>query len=298
MTTPEIAGDIPRIEWVRITEAINLLWADNPKLHDIGSIFDSLRKYGIQELPKYDNNLTNVRGGKGAIKAGNGRIEALYQMYLQKEPVPRGVAYDKNSGEWVIPVIFGVDAESEEIASAYAIDSNNLVLSGGDYNFTEIAKLWNPKDYYNIISKLAKSGERVVSIPDYDDVINYLDNYLFYNSCREKDAETVKKIIDEDLARGLPRYLKVSSKSRYKLFNRHYFLITNPFSVKEYYPYLTRDCILIVMPTVSIISSSYLLKAKNPVIMVHSSEVVSDYLINLFIHSHGIENIVVLDEKN
>jgi hypothetical protein len=149
-------NDQPAIIWIKVRDAVELLWKDNPKLHDIGSVVQSIQKYGLQELPKYDATLA-------AIKAGNGRIEALAMMEKQKMDVPRGIASTKE-GEWVMPLLAGVDAESVTLAKAYAIDSNNLVMSGGDLTGVEQSFAWNNNGYLDLLKALAEEESLPISV--------------------------------------------------------------------------------------------------------------------------------------
>lgn len=121
-------NDTPRFAWIRVRDAINLIWQSNAKLHS-ADMKTSVKKHGFQELPKFDVNLKNVGGTRGAIKAGNGRIEAIFEMERSGEyELPRGLAQEKATGFWVLPILVGTDAESEAAAAAYAVDSNNLTL--------------------------------------------------------------------------------------------------------------------------------------------------------------------------
>jgi len=155
--------DPPRLVWIPVREAVNLLWNENPKLHDLGAIGQSIGKYGFQELPRFDINLINLLGGKGAIKAGNGRIEALAQMEKAGESLPRGLAHD-HEGRWVMPLLIGTDAETLAQAVAYAVDSNNLTLSGGDFTAFDMKRLWDSDAYLKVLTSLGQDEELPVTV--------------------------------------------------------------------------------------------------------------------------------------
>lgn len=144
-------NDQPVLVWIRVKDAINLIWEDNAKLHDIGAVSQSIQKYGLQELPVYDDTLK-------AIKAGNGRIETLYQMEKSGFEVPRGIATTE-SGEWAIPVLTGVDAENIELARAYAIDSNSLTLTGGDVDGRDLLKMYDQEKLFEILTGLLDKSD-------------------------------------------------------------------------------------------------------------------------------------------
>jgi len=154
---PETNGleynDPPRLVWVPVREAVGLLWAGNPKLHSIGDLVQSIERYGLQELPKFDANLENRGGGRGAIVAGNGRVEALAWMEQDGRDLPRGIAKGPD-GAWALPVLAGVDQPSEEMAAAYAVDSNNLTLAGGGFDAFDMARLWDEEAYVALVESL------------------------------------------------------------------------------------------------------------------------------------------------
>jgi hypothetical protein len=156
--------DGPQLIWIRVQDAVRLLWSENPKLHSIGDLVQSIEKHGFQELPRYDINLPNASGGAGAIKAGNGRIETLAAMEKDGKALPRGLALQKDTNAWVMPLLVGTDADSLNAARAYAIDSNNLTMSGGDFTAFDFQRLWNSDQYVNMLKVLAQDGQLPVTV--------------------------------------------------------------------------------------------------------------------------------------
>ena len=150
----EINEDVPKIVWMRTKDAFSLCWEGNKKRHDIDDIKASLIKYGIQELPKLDDNI--------GIKAGNGRIETLFEMEKAGEERPRGIRED-NDGNWLVPIIAGVNALSENEAIAYAVDSNNIGMTG--MTEEEKSRQWDD-GYLEILAGLEEAGDRPVSVGD------------------------------------------------------------------------------------------------------------------------------------
>ena len=157
-------NDAPKIVWIRVQDAAKLLWNENPKLHDLGALITSIEKYGYQELSKFDKNLINRSGTTGAVVAGNGRIEALSEMEKLKKPLPRGLASLKDTGEWVMPVLVGVDQDNINKARAYAIDSNNVGLLGGDFTAVDMSRMWDTKTYMALLQGLSAENEEPVSV--------------------------------------------------------------------------------------------------------------------------------------
>jgi len=165
-------NDAPRLIWVRVKHAVELLWRDNPKLHDIGSIATSVEKHGYQETAKFDANLFRVgqpdgaETALGAIKSGNGRLEALDWMERDgRYELPRGLGVVTETGAWAVWLLVGTDAASEAMAKAYAIDANNLVLSGGDFTPLDMMRLWDAGKYLEVIKGLA---DLAIDAPEID----------------------------------------------------------------------------------------------------------------------------------
>jgi hypothetical protein len=134
-----------RLEYVPLRQAQMWDWVQNPKEHDIGGIIESIQRYGFRDPPELDAAL-------GAFVQGNGRVQALAMMRTHGDDIPKYIG--ETDGDWAVPVIFGADAESEAAARAYAIDANNLVLSGGDLGFGEIMALYD-KEQMAAIAALA-----------------------------------------------------------------------------------------------------------------------------------------------
>jgi len=145
-------NDPPRLVWVGAQEAVALIWRDNKKLHDMQQMVASIQKYGFQEPAKVDINLPRVGQGynedaAGAIKSGNGRVAAVAWMERhqveRQGSLPQGLAVDSD-GKWYLPMLVGTDADSLVVAQGYAVDANNLVLAGGDYDAFDMSRMWGP----------------------------------------------------------------------------------------------------------------------------------------------------------
>lgn len=140
--------DPPRLVWVRVQDALGLIWRDNPKRHDMQLLANSIERYGFQEPAKFDAKLHRVGQAvddepSGAIKSGNGRMEAVAWLESQGKDLPRGLGVNE-AGEWMLPLLVGTDAKSGAVAQAYAVDANNLTLAGGDFDGFDMARLWGP----------------------------------------------------------------------------------------------------------------------------------------------------------
>jgi hypothetical protein len=166
----ELKGDFVSLVMAPLSSVRNyheLLWAKNPKKHDIGGIWQSIKKYGFCDPVKWDSN---INGGKGGIVYGNGRFETLVSMLVEAaangEEPPRGIGIDK-AGEWYIPIAIGCDQESESMAIALGIDHNNLTL-GGDFGLSEMTKLWDEESYIGLLKESAENGIMPITVDEGD----------------------------------------------------------------------------------------------------------------------------------
>jgi DNA modification methylase len=182
------------IIYISVQHALQRLWVDNPKRHDVGGLAESVAKYGLQELPKFDVNLPSAVG-PGAIKAGNGRIEALAALERAgTDKVPPGVGVHTETGEWVMPILIGTDAASLDFAKAYAMDSNNLTMAGGDFNVFDMASMWDEVEYTRMLVDMATRDTLPVTI-DGDDVDALFREFL-------QDQDDAKDIPDPKMDRA------------------------------------------------------------------------------------------------
>ena len=108
------------------------------------------------------------------------------------QEAPRGVLVD-DKGEWYLPVLFGLDAESEAVAKALAIDHNNLTMLGGDFDMYDIAKMWNGESYAELLRSLQAENMKPVSMNE-DDIAAYL---------RTLSNNIEGKEYDEGIANGI-----------------------------------------------------------------------------------------------
>lgn len=173
--TDDLVGERLELRYVALSTVV--LWEDNPKRHDQGSIHSSILQHGFVDPPKFDAAL-------GALVFGNGRSHVVMDMKLAGEPRPRGVLEHRTTGEWYLPVKFGVDAASREAAMRLAVDHNNLTLLGGDFDACDVARMWDPEGYAQVLTHLAEHGTLPVTV-DGDD----LDAILAQHEPREEIRE-------------------------------------------------------------------------------------------------------------
>lgn len=148
-----------RLEYVPLSQAV--LWDDNPKKHDIGSLVTAIWRYGFQDPAKYDSALN-------ALVYGNGRMIALAMGKREGRDPPAGIAIMEETGDWAVPVVFGNDLPSQETARAFALDHNNLTMAGGEFAPWDIAGMYDETAYADALQALASQGELPASVDDED----------------------------------------------------------------------------------------------------------------------------------
>lgn len=109
-----------KIEYVPLNKLVR--WPRNPKSHDLGSLYQSIERFGFV-------NPIVVDEATGKLVAGHGRLDSLQQLKASGRPAPQGIQV---SGEtWLVPVIRGIAFKSESEAEAYIVADNQLTIAGG-----------------------------------------------------------------------------------------------------------------------------------------------------------------------
>ena len=187
--------DLLSLRYLPISKAE--LFDNNAKLHNIDQIISSIARYGFKSACKWEGTLNDGRGG---IVAGNGRVEALRIMEGRGDDLPVGIAQDTDTGEWCVPVLFGVEADSEAIARAYALDDNNLTLLGGDFALADLAKLYDQELLMSELKELAESGELPVTF-DNDFTVETLQPLAEGNSNNDV-TQNYRDVNDDDISKS------------------------------------------------------------------------------------------------
>lgn len=187
--------DLLSLKYIPISQAE--LFDSNAKLHNLDRIIQSIARYGFKSACKWESTLNDGRGG---IVAGNGRVEALREMERRGDDLPIGIAQDE-TGEWCVPVLFGVEAESETIARAYALDDNNLTLLGGDLALADLKKLYNQELLMSELEELAQLGDLPVTFDNdfVEDSLQFLTNSnSSIDNNKDSDSPSFTKEVNTD----------------------------------------------------------------------------------------------------
>ena len=139
-----------QVEYIPLADIVE---ADiNPKDHDIGQIYQSIKRFGFTQPIMMNENT-------GKLLAGHGRLQTLQQMKQGGEKVPARIK--EKDGQWLVPVLKGIAFEDDMEAQAYLIADNRLTELGG----------WNTGELVDTLQELVESGLNLDGVGyDFDDL--------------------------------------------------------------------------------------------------------------------------------
>lgn len=114
--------DEVRIEYVPLSELAK--WPRNPKKHDLEELGRSIERWGFTVPIALDE-------GTGKMIAGHGRLAALEVRKASGRPAPGRIKVDRKSGEWLAPILRGLQFADEQEAEAYLVADNRLTERAG-----------------------------------------------------------------------------------------------------------------------------------------------------------------------
>jgi hypothetical protein len=97
-------------------------WPRNPKGHDIPAIKASFDRFGFVQNLVIDEK-------SGNLVAGHGRLQALVELKDAGAQPPKRI--EVRDGEWLVPVLRGIEFASEREAEDYLLADNRLTEKGG-----------------------------------------------------------------------------------------------------------------------------------------------------------------------
>lgn len=129
-------------------------------------------------------------------------------------------------GTWALPILFGVDSDSEAAATAYAIDHNNLTLAGSDLTFLDAARMWNEEGYLALLESLETEAVYPVTLTsdDLHFLVTGLDTLTLPDLTQEAEVEDPagrssfirvrvgNTVIYDQVVAGLARFLETQSE--------------------------------------------------------------------------------------
>lgn len=132
----------------------------NSKKHATENTIRSIKKHGFRDPIGIDMTLNK---GKGAIVEGHDRRAALIELKRLNSEPPEGIQVDSN-GDWLVPVLTGIDAKNEAQAIAYSIEHNLSTIKGAGLDPIEEIKLFDGELLLEQAEYLDEHGESIDSI--------------------------------------------------------------------------------------------------------------------------------------
>lgn len=126
-------------------------WPRNPKKHDLPGIKASMTKFGFT-IPIAIDEKTNQ------MVAGHGRLEALLELKAEGTSPPKRIALQ--DGDWMVPVLRGIEFANEAEAEEYLLADNKLTEAGG-YDYAVMVPML---EAYHGTAPIGFSPEEVVKI--------------------------------------------------------------------------------------------------------------------------------------
>jgi len=140
-----------QVEYIPLTDIVGA--DNNPKDHDIGQIYQSIKRFGFTQPIMMNENT-------GKLLAGHGRLQTLQQMKDGGEKLPKRIK-EGEDGNWLVPVLKGISFEDDMEAQAYLIADNRLTELGG----------WNTGELVESLQEMVETGLSLDGVGyDFDDL--------------------------------------------------------------------------------------------------------------------------------
>ena len=177
------------IEWIKLSDL--QVEPENPKEHEVEKIMLSIERFGF-----INPFIKNYHTGK--LLAGHGRKKALELMQQKQLTMPEQLK--EVEGDWLVPVVSGVNIENEEDAMAYIIADNRLEELGG----------WNNPELLEAIETIQDST------PDLED-IGITEDYVseLFSSVEEGPIDFTD-IVDEASIKESNIYFDIMFEEEYQ----------------------------------------------------------------------------------
>jgi hypothetical protein len=157
------------IEYRRLSDLIPLV--SNSKKHATENTIALILEFGFKDPIGIDPSLNR---GKGGITEGHDRRAALLKIKNRNIKPPRGILTDKD-GEWLVPVLIGVEAESEGKAVKYSILHNHSTIHGAGLELIDELKLFDHDLLLEQAEYLDSEGEDLGAIGDLSSILTALN---------------------------------------------------------------------------------------------------------------------------
>ena len=170
------------IEYIDLDDIIEA--DDNPKDHDIGVIYQSIKRFGF-------NNPIMLNEATGKLLAGHGRLQTLKMMKDNGEPAPDRINVEKDLDDdriefWYVPVLKGVSIDNVAEAQAYLLADNRITELGG----------WKPMDLMESLTDIIEQTGNLegtgYDLEDVETILGDMESTTF-----EVDDKQISDVKDE-----------------------------------------------------------------------------------------------------
>jgi len=178
------------IEYIDLDDIIE---ADsNPKDHDIGVIYQSIKRFGF-------NNPIMLNEATGKLLAGHGRLQTLKMMKDNGEPAPDRINVEKDLEDdriefWYVPVLKGVSIDNVAEAQAYLLADNRITELGG----------WQPMDLMESLTDIIEQTGNLegtgYDLEDVETILGDMESTTF--EVDDKQMSDVKEETEVTVAVG------------------------------------------------------------------------------------------------
>ena len=170
------------IEYIDLDDIIEA--DDNPKDHDIGVIYQSIKRFGF-------NNPIMLNEATGKLLAGHGRLQTLKMMKDNGESAPDRINVEKDLDDdriefWYVPVLKGVSIDNVAEAQAYLLADNRITELGG----------WKPMDLMESLTDIIEQTGNLegtgYDLEDVETILGDMESTTF-----EVDDKQISDVKDE-----------------------------------------------------------------------------------------------------
>ena len=182
---------------------------NNPKDHDLGVIYNSIKRFGF-------NNPIILNDSNGKLLVGHGRLQALKMMRDNGEQAPDRINVEKDLEDdriefWYVPVVKGVNISNPAEAQAYLLADNRLTELGGWKNIDLIESL------NEIMEETGDLDGTGYDLEDIDTILRDLERTDVFEEEGSDTTQTAEILDETEVSIAVGRYkFKVPAEDFYE----------------------------------------------------------------------------------
>ena len=195
------------VEYIDLDDIIEA--DNNPKDHDLGQIYQSIKRFGF-------NNPIILNDSNGKLLVGHGRLQALKMMRDNGEQAPDRIQVELDTGDgtieyWKVPVIKGINIDNPAEAQAYLLADNRLTELGGWKNIDLIESL------NEIMEETGDLDGTGYDLEDIDTILRDLERTDVFEEEGSDTTQTAETLDETEVSIAVGRYkFKVPAEDFYE----------------------------------------------------------------------------------